>query len=111
MRVVEVEVLGKKYDLVFSNRVLMRLEEKKLDTKSTLGTLSMLSYMMEAGDWLARHEGRPGKGFLDVDTMADLLTPADIISLMTPMDEAQQGERNVETVEDAKNGESTPSAG
>lgn len=110
MRIETVTVLGKEYDLAFSNRVLMRLEEKHLDTDTTLGTLTMLSYMMEAGDWLARHEGRQGKGFVDVDTLADLLTPADIIALMRPINAAQAGERNVETVDDPKNAESTPSA-
>ena len=72
MRVVTVSVLGKEYDLTFSNRVMMRLEQEKQDMESFTGMITMLSAMMEAGDRLARHEGRPGRGFLTVDELAEV---------------------------------------
>ena len=107
MRVIEIEVLGKKYDLVFSNRVMMRVE--KLDMETTEGSLTMLSAMMEAGDRLAKLEGREGKGFLTVDQLADLVGPEDIIRLSRAMQEAQNGERNVEAADDPKNAQSAQS--
>ena len=110
MRVVQIEILGKEYDLTFSNRVLMRLEEEKLDTDTTKGSLTMLSAMMEAGDRLARMEGREGKGFLSVDDLADRLGPQDILELSQAMNAAQQGERNVETLDSSKKA-GTPSEG
>lgn len=108
MRVVKIKVLGKEYELVFSNRVMMRLEQEKLDVESITGTLTMLSAMMEAGDRLARHEGRPGCGFLTVDELADYLSPDEILALAAAMNEAQTGERNVETADDPKNAVSAP---
>lgn len=110
MRIVTVTVQGKEYDLTFSNRVMMRLEQEKLDMESYSGMITMLSAMMEAGDRLARHEGRPGKGFLTVDELADFMGPDDIQALYGAMNEAQTGERNVETLDDPKNAESAPSA-
>ena len=110
MRVVEVTVLGKPYELTFSNRVLMRIEKDKLDMDTTEGNLTLLSAMMEAGDKLARLEGREGRGFLTVDELADLLTPGDIIALGRAMQEAQTGDRNVEAVDDPKNAEETQPA-
>lgn len=111
MRVVKVEVLGKEYELTFSNRVMMRLEQEKQDMDTISGTLTMLSAMMEAGDRLARHEGRPACGFLTVDDMADFLDPNDLSALIAAMNEAQTGERNVETADDPKNAGDTPPAG
>lgn len=110
MRVVEVEVLGKKYDLTYSIRVQMKMEKEKWDMESAEGVCSLLSAMMEAGDKLAKLEGREGKGFLTVDEMADRLDPAEFMRLVQSMNEAQQGERNVEAVDDPKNAESAPSA-
>lgn len=109
MRVVEIEILGKKYDLTFSNRVLMRLEQEKLDPETTLGSLTMLSSMMEAGDKLARMEGREPHGFLSVDDLADNLGPDDLLALMKDMKRAQEGDRNVETVDTGKNVADVPS--
>lgn len=108
MRVVPVTLLGKDYELCFSNRVLMRLEEEKQEMNSTQGNLTLLSAMMEAGDTLARLEGREPKGFLTVDDLADRFSMDDILALTSQMQEAQKGERNVETVDDPKNAESTP---
>lgn len=108
MRVVKIKVLGKEYELTFTNRVMMRLEQEKLDVESITGTLTMLSAMMEAGDRLARLEGREGKGFLSVDDLADRLSPLDMSRLMDSMNEAQTGERNVETADDPKNAVSAP---
>lgn len=108
MRVVEIEISGKKYDLTFSNRVLMRIEKENLDMESTLGGLTMLSAMMEAGDKLARLEGREGKGFLSVDDLADTMGPEDIMRLTQAMREAQEGERHVEAAADPKNAEKIP---
>ena len=110
MRVVTVTVQGKEYDLTFSNRVMMRLEQEKQDMESFTGMITMLSAMMEAGDRLAKHEGRPGKGFLTVDDLADFMGPDEIHPLAAAMNEAQTGERNVETLDDPKNAASTPSA-
>lgn len=108
MRTVPIEINGKTYDLCFSNRVLMRMEQEKIDAESTLGSLTMLSAMMEAGDRLARLEGREPKGFLTVDELADTMGPADIMALTKQMNEAQRGDRNVETVADPKNAAPTP---
>ena len=110
MRVVEVEVLGKKYDLVFSIRVQMKMEKEKWDTETAEGICSMLSAMMEAGDKLAKLEGREGKGYLTVDDLADRLDPAEFVRLVHSMTEAQQGERNVEAADDPKNADDTPPA-
>ena len=110
MRVVIVSVLGKEYELTFSNRVMMRLEQEKQDMESFTGMITMLSAMMEAGDRLARHEGRQGRGFLTVDELADYMGPDEIHALAAAMNEAQTGERNVETADDPKNAENTPSA-
>lgn len=109
MRSVPVVINGKPYDLCFSNRVLMRLEQEKLDPETTLGSLTMLSCMMEAGDKLARMEGREPHGFLSVDDLADTLGPDDLLALMADMKRAQDGDRNVETVDTGKNGEGIPS--
>lgn len=110
MRVVEVEALGKKYDLTYSLRVQMSMEKEKWDTESIYGLCSIFSAMMEAGDKLARLEGREGKGFLTVDDMADRMGPDDFTRLVEAMNEAMEGERNVEAVDDPKNAESAPSA-
>lgn len=110
MRVVTVKIQGKEYDLTFSNRVMMRLEASNQSPETYTGMIIMLSAMMEAGDRLAKHEGRQGRGFLTVDELADLLGPEDIHGLAAAMNEAQQGERHVEAVDDPKNAESTPSA-
>lgn len=109
MRSVPITIKGQAYDLCFSNRVLMRLEQEKVDTESTLGTLTMLSAMMEAGDKLARMEGREPRGFMTVDELADTLGPDDILALTADMQSAQQGERNVETVDGRKNAAAIPS--
>lgn len=111
MRVVKIEVLGKAYELTFSNRVMMRMEQEKQDTDTISGTLTLLSAMMEAGDRLARHEGRPACGFLTVDDLADFLDPNDLTALLGAMNEAQTGERNVETADDPKNAGSAPPEG
>ena len=109
MRVVPITIKGKPYDLCFSNRVLMRMEQEKLEPETTLGNLTMLSSMMEAGDKLARMEGREPHGFLSVDDLADTLGPDDLLALMEDMARAQEGDRNVETVDTGKNGEDIPS--
>lgn len=41
MRVVEVEALGKKYDLTYSLRVQMSMEKEKWDTESISGLCSI----------------------------------------------------------------------
>ena len=110
MRIVKITVQGKEYELTFSNRVMMRLEQEKLDMESLTGMLTMLSAMMEAGDRLAKREGRPAPGFMTVDDLADTMGPEEIHALIGAMNEAQTGERNVETLDDPKNAESTPSA-
>lgn len=110
MRIVKIEILGKPYELTFSNRVLMRLEQEKLDMDTTAGALTMMSAMMEAGDKLARLEGREALGFLTVDDLADRLAPEDFMRLTQAMNEAQTGERNVEAADDPKNAASAPSA-
>lgn len=109
MRAVPITIKNQTFELCFSNRVLMRLEQEKLDAETTLGSLSMLSYMMEAGDKLARMEGREPHGFLSVDDLADTLGPDDLLALMKDMKRAQEGDRNVETVDTGKNGEDIPS--
>ena len=109
MRVVEVQIDGKKYELTFSNRVMMRLEQEKVDAETFTGMIVMLSAMMEAGDKLARHEGREGKGFLTVDELADFVGPQVIGDLAQAMAQAQEGERHVEALDDPKNGNGTPS--
>lgn len=108
MRAVPIKIHEKPYELVFSNRVLMRLEKEKLDPETNEGMITMLSAMMEAGDKLARLEGREPLGFLTVDDIADTLGPDDILLLTAQMQEAQTGERNVETADDPKNAESAP---
>lgn len=110
MRVVEVEVFGKKYDLTYSIRVQMRMEKEKWDMETAEGVCSLLSAMMEAGDKLARLEGREGKGYLTVDDLADRLDPAEFVRLAHSVSEAQQGERNVEAADDPKNAGETPPA-
>lgn len=105
MRAVPITIKDRTFELCFSNRVLMRMEQEKLDAETTLGSLSMLSYMMEAGDKLARMEGREPHGFLSVDDLADTLGPDDLLALMADMKRAQEGDRNVETVDTGKNGE------
>ena len=110
MRVVEIETLGKKYELVYSLRVHMRMEKEKWDMETAESVTNMLSAMMEAGDKLARLEGREGKGFLTAEDIADRMDPGDLMRLVKSMQEAQQGERNVEAVDDPKNAESAPSA-
>lgn len=108
MRSVPITIKGQPYDLCFSNRVLMRMEQEELDAETTLGSLTLLSYMMEAGDKLARMEGREPKGFLSMDDLADTLGPDDLLALMADMKRAQEGDRNVETVDTGKNGEDIP---
>lgn len=109
MRAVPITIKNQTFELCFSNRVLMRLEQEKLDPETTLGSLTMLSCMMEAGDKLARMEGREPHGFLSVDDLADTLGPDDLLALMKDMKRAQEGDRNVETVDTGKNGEDIPS--
>lgn len=109
MRIVAIEINGKSFDLVYSNRVMMRLEQEKTDPDSFTGVIIMLSAMMEAGDRLAKLEGRPGKGFMTVDELADLLAPQDISAAMQSMQEAQLGDRNVEALGDTKNAGTAPS--
>ena len=111
MRVVKVEVLGHEYELVYTNRVMMRQESEKWDMETTAGLCSMLSAMMEAGDRLAELENRERKGFLTVDDLADRLAPHDLTALIAAMGAAQTGERNVETADDPKNAGSTPPEG
>ena len=110
MRVVEIEVLGKKYDLTYTVRVQMKMEKEKWDMETVEGVCNMLSAMMEAGDKLAKLEGREGKGFLTVDELADRLDATEFLRLVESMNEAQNGERNVEAVDDPKNAASAPSA-
>ena len=109
MRIVPVTILGKEYDLCFSTRVMMRMEEKNLDTETTIGNVHLLSYMMEAGDTYAKMCGHPGKGFLTVDEIADNLSPAEVGALGLTMSLAVNGDRNVETTDTAKNAPETPS--
>ena len=107
MRVVEIDFLGKKYDLTFSNRVMMRIEQERLDIETLDGFARILSAMTDAGDRLARLEGREGKGVLSVDDLLDRMGPDDLMKFSAAMSEAQAGERSVETVDEPKNAGST----
>jgi hypothetical protein len=110
MRIVKIELNGQEYELTFSARVMMLQEQEKWDTDTFTGTIHMLSAMMEAGDKLARHEGRPAPGFLSVDDIADFLSPEDITRIVQAMTQAQTGERHVEALPDSKNAANAPSA-
>lgn len=108
MRVIPVTVLGREFDLCFSTRVMMRMEEEGLTTETTAGSAHLLSYLMEAGDTYAKIQGKPGKGFLTVNEIADELSYSDFGELGKIMAQAINGERNVETVDNEKNAEKTP---
>lgn len=108
MRVIPVTVLGKEYDLCFSTRVMMRVEQEHIDTDTASGSVFLLSALMEAGDRYAKLNGQPGKGFLTVDEIADNLSPDELGKLALSMTLATTGERNVETVDNEKNAEKTP---
>lgn len=110
MRIVPVTVLGREYDLCFSTRVMMKAEESKIDTDTAAGTVFLLSALMEAGDRYAKLNGKPGKGFMTTDEIADSLSPDEIAALGVQMALATNGERNVETVDNEKNAATPPDA-
>lgn len=108
MRIVPITVLGREFDLCFSTRVMMRVEQEHIDTDTAAGSVFLLSALMEAGDRYAKLNGQPGKGFLTADEIADNLSPSELGKLALPMTLATNGERNVETVDNEKNAVETP---
>lgn len=110
LRIVPVTVHGKEYDLCFSTRVMMKVEQSKIDTDTAAGTVFLLSALMEAGDRYAKLNGQPGKGFMTADEIADSLGPDEITTLGVQMALATNGDRNVETVDNGKNAATPPDA-
>lgn len=95
------EFNGEKHILVFSTRVLMRLEETGQSWQDALKmhtatiVIKAMAAMMEAGDRYARREGIENAAPMSEDDLLDMTSAYDIVSMDAAMAEAINAERKV----------------
>lgn len=106
MRVRKIEIDGKTYPIVNSNRVLMDLEADGLkiqdimntETTSMTAMMKLLRAMMEAGARWARRNGKDALEVPALEDLADSIDMGDMERISQMLGDVIEGERNVEAI-------------
>ena len=104
MRTTTIKIDGTEYMLVFNNRVLTKMESAGIDLnnladgKLITQTLTILSFMIEAGARYAKREGLGEYPVIAYDDLLDVTDAGDHPALQEAISACIQGDRTVDAV-------------